>query len=155
MPLDDTDRLILASVQNRARITFQDLAAECSISPSACLTRFRHLQGNGYIRGFAALLDPAKIELQTLLFIKVLLDRGVSNASEAFGAAAARMPEILECHLIAGRFDYLIKARIKDMNDYRSFLDRTLASMPAVREARTYFVLEEVKNELFRLPQLR
>ncbi len=150
--LDDIDRRILSVVQAEGRISALDLADLCEVSYSACLTRFRRLQNEGYIQGFVTLLDPEKLDRQTLLFIKISLHRNLDNAFGAFAGAIASLPEILECHLVAGRYDYLLKARIKDLADYRRFLDRTLTAIPAVRQLQTHLVLEEVKYELLKLP---
>jgi Lrp/AsnC family leucine-responsive transcriptional regulator len=81
-----------------------------------------------------------------LIFIEILLDRTTGDLFQEFAAAVAKMPEILECHMVGGGFDYLIKVRVRDMAAYRSFLADTLVHMPGVRETRTYAVLDEVKN---------
>ena len=94
----------------------------------------------------SALLDPAQVDRALLIFVEVVLDRTTGEAFADFAAAIARAPEILECHMVAGGFDYLIKARVKDMEAYRAFLGDILVEMPGVRETRTYAVLEEVKN---------
>jgi Lrp/AsnC family leucine-responsive transcriptional regulator len=122
------------------------LAERCSLSPAACHERFKRLQERGYIRGFAALLDPEKLERALLIFVEVVLDRTTADVFEAFAEAVRRTPEIMECHMVAGGFDYLIRARVQDMAAYRAFLGETLITMPGVRETRTYAVLEEVKT---------
>jgi Lrp/AsnC family leucine-responsive transcriptional regulator len=106
----------------------------------------RRLREHGYILGFAALLDPAKVGRALLIFVEVVLDRTTGDVFEAFAEAARRAPEVLECHMVAGGFDYLIKARLQDMDAYRAFLGDILVKMPGVRETRTYAVLEEVKS---------
>jgi Lrp/AsnC family leucine-responsive transcriptional regulator len=98
------------------------------------------------ITGYAALLDPAKVDRALLIFVEVLLDRTTSDVFDAFAEAVRQSPQILECHMVAGGFDYLIKARVRDMNAYRAFLGDILVRMPGVRETRTYAVLEEVKH---------
>ena len=144
--LDATDRRILRALQADGRITNQELAARCGMSPSACFDRLKRLREQGYVKGFAALLDPAKLDRALLVFVEVLLDRTTGDTFDEFSAAVQQMPEVLECHMVAGGFDYLIKARVKDMAAYRSFLGTTLVKMPKVRETRTYAVLEEVKS---------
>lgn len=146
MRLDDTDRRLLRVLQSDGRISNQDLAQRCHLSASACSERVRRLREHGYILGFAALLDPAKVGRALMIFVEVVLDRTTGDVFEAFAEAARRAPEVLECHMVAGGFDYLIKARLEDMDAYRAFLGDILVKMPGVRETRTYAVLEEVKS---------
>jgi Lrp/AsnC family leucine-responsive transcriptional regulator len=144
--IDAFDRNILRILQSDGRITNRELAERCSLSPAACHERFKRLQERGYIRGFAALLDPEKLERALLIFVEVVLDRTTGDVFDAFAEAVRRTPEIMECHMVAGGFDYLIRARVQDMAAYRAFLGETLITMPGVRETRTYAVLEEVKT---------
>jgi Lrp/AsnC family leucine-responsive transcriptional regulator len=95
-----------------------------------------------------AVLDPALLDRALLIFVEVVLDRTTGEMFEDFAAAVRRHPEIMECHMVAGGFDYLIKARVKDMAAYRAFLGDTLVTLPGVRETRTYAVLEEVKSTM-------
>ncbi|CAN7342930.1 Lrp/AsnC ligand binding domain-containing protein [Phenylobacterium sp. LjRoot225] len=143
--LDATDRRLLRVLQADGRISNQELAQRCNLSPSACSERVRRLREQGYITGFAALVDPAKIGRSLLIFVEVVLDRTTADVFDAFAAAARRAPDVLECYMVAGGFDYLIKARVRDMEAYRAFLGEVLVQMPGVRETRTYAVLEEIK----------
>ena len=144
--LDDTDRRLLRVLQADGRITNAELAKRCNLSPAATFDRVRRLRERGYITGYAALLDPAKVDRALLIFVEVVLDRTTGEVFEDFAASVRRAPEILECHMVAGGFDYLIKARVRDMEAYRNFLGDILVKMPGVRETRTYAVLEEVKS---------
>lgn len=144
--LDPVDKRLLALLQEDGRMTNVALARRVHLSPAACHDRVRRLQRAGYIRKFAALLDPGKLDRALLIFVEVVLDRTTTDVFEAFAAAVRERPEILECHMVAGGFDYLIKARVKDMAAYRSFLGDTLVAMPGVRETHTYAVMEEVKS---------
>ncbi|APW73566.1 MULTISPECIES: Lrp/AsnC ligand binding domain-containing protein [Sphingopyxis] len=144
--LNDADRRILKVIQAEGRITNQELANRCGLSPSACFDRLKRLREQGYILGFHALLNPTKLDRALLIFIEVLMDRTTGDVFQEFAASVSVMPEILECHMVAGGFDYLIKVRVRDMEAYRAFLADTLVHMPGVRETRTYAVLEEVKN---------
>lgn len=144
--LDEIDRRILRVLQQDGRITNQDLAQRVGLSPAACHDRFRRLRERGFITGFAALLDPVKIDRALLIFVEIQLDRTTAETFDRFAATVRRTPEILECHMVAGGFDYLIKARVEDMAAYRAFLGSTLVDLPGVRETRTYAVLEEVKS---------
>ena len=144
--LDDTDRRLLKVLQVDGRITNAELAKRCNLSPAATFDRVRRLRERGYITGYAALLDPAKVDRALLIFVEVVLERTTGEVFEDFATAVRRAPQILECHMVAGGFDYLIKARVRDMEAYRSFLGDILVKMPGVRETRTYAVLEEVKS---------
>ena len=143
--LDKISKKILSELQNDGRISNVDLAARVNLSPAACLERVRKLQEAGYILGYAAQLNPELLDVSLLVFIEVVLDRTTADVFEAFKKSVQSIPEIMECHMVAGGFDYLIKARVQDMTAYRAFLGETLVTMPGVRETRTYAVLEEVK----------
>lgn len=144
--LDDTDRRLLRTLQVDGRISNAELAERCNLSPSACSDRVRRLRESGYITGFAALVDPELVERGVLIFVEVVLDRTTPEVFETFAAAARRAPDILECHMVAGGFDYLLKTRSADMNAYRVFAGNVLWQLPGVRETRTYAVMEEVKH---------
>lgn len=126
-------------------MTNQALAQRCGISPAACFDRVKRLRASGVIRGYTALLDPGQLDRAMLIFIEVLLDRTTTDIFQAFADHVRVLPEVLECHMVAGGFDYLLKVRVADMAAYRSFLGDTLVAMPGIRETRTYAVLEEVK----------
>jgi Lrp/AsnC family leucine-responsive transcriptional regulator len=143
--LDEIDRRLLRVLQTDGRITNQDLAKRSHLSATACFDRVKRLRERGFITGYAAQIDPAMVGRSLLIFVEVVLDRTTGELFEQFAAAARRTPDILECHMVAGGFDYLIKARVADMAAYRHFLGAVLVQMPGVRETRTYAVLEEVK----------
>ena len=144
--LDDTDRRLLRVLQVDGRISNAELARRCNLSPAACFERVKRLKDRKVITRYAALIDPASAGRGLAIFIEVLLDRTTGDVFEAFAEAVRRQPEVLECHMVAGGFDYLIKARVADMDAYRVFLGDILVRMPGVRETRTYAVLEEVKS---------
>lgn len=143
--IDAVDRRLLKALQEDGRISNAELARRCNLSPAACFERVRRLREKKVITGYAALIDPAKVGRGLMIFVEVLLDRTTGDMFEAFAGAVRRQPEVLECHMVAGGFDYLIKARVGDMDAYRAFLGDVLVRMPGVRETRTYAVLEEVK----------
>ncbi|MFN3557769.1 MAG: Lrp/AsnC ligand binding domain-containing protein [Brevundimonas sp.] len=143
--IDAVDRRLLRALQEDGRISNAELARRCNLSPAACFERVRRLREKKVITGYAALIDPAKVGRGLMIFVEVLLDRTTGDMFEAFAEAVRRQPEVLECHMVAGGFDYLIKARVGDMDAYRAFLGDVLVRMPGVRETRTYAVLEEVK----------
>jgi Lrp/AsnC family leucine-responsive transcriptional regulator len=144
--LDAVDRRLLRVLQDDGRISNAELARRCNLSPAACFERMRRLREKKVITGYAALINPAKVGRGLMIFVEVLLDRTTGDMFEAFAEAVRRQPEVLECHMVAGGFDYLIKARVGDMEAYRAFLGDVLVKMPGVRETRTYAVLEEVKS---------
>jgi len=146
LSLDETDRRLLKALQDDGRITNADLAKRCHLSQAACHDRVRRLRERGVIVRYAAILDPAKVERALLIFVEVRLEHTTRTDFDAFAEAVAWAPEILECHMVAGGFDYLVKARVRDMQAYRAFLGDVIVALPGVRETRTYAVLEEVKH---------
>ncbi len=144
--IDKIDRRILNELQTDGRISNADLAQRVGLAPTSTSDRLRRLQRNGYIVRFSAHLDPHKLDFGLLVFVEVLLDKTTPDVFEKFAGAVQRAPEILECHMVAGGFDYLIKARLRDMATYRHFLGDILLAMPGVKETRTYAVMEEIKN---------
>jgi Lrp/AsnC family leucine-responsive transcriptional regulator len=147
--LDRTDRRILGILQKDGRLTTVELADRIGLSPTATSERLKRLQRDGVIAGFSARLDPARLGLGLLVFVEVSLDKTTPDAFERFAAAVRRAPEVLECHMVAGGFDYLVKTRVADMPAYRRFLGEILLALPGVKETRTYAVMEEVKSESF------
>ena len=145
--LDRIDLRILRVLQQDARITHQKLAEQVHLSASSVHERVKRLQREGYILGYRAQLNPDKLGAALLVFVEVLLDRTVHDVMDSFKAAVQARPEILECHLVAGGFDYLLKTRVADMAAYRHFIGGGIWSLPGVRETRTYVVMEEVKCE--------
>jgi Lrp/AsnC family leucine-responsive transcriptional regulator len=144
--LDKIDLKILNVLQSDGRISNLKLADAVSLSPTAVLARVQRLTRDGYILGYEARLNPLKLGAGMLVFVEVLLDRTTPNVFEAFKAAVQVRTEIMECHMVAGGFDYLLKTRMADMQAYRDFAGTVLWQLPGVRETRTYAVMEEVKS---------
>lgn len=144
--LDKTDLRILRELQQDGRISNLKLAEEVHLSPTAVLERVKRLTRDGYILGYEARLNPEKLGAGLMVFVEVLLDRTVHDVMDNFRAAVHVRQEILECHLVAGGFDYLLKTRVADMRAYREFIGSVIWTLPGVRETRTYAVMEEVKN---------
>lgn len=143
---DRIDLNILRLLQADGRLTNVELARQVNLSPTPCLERVRRLERAGYIKGYVALLDPEKLKRGLMSFIEVRLDRTNPDAFQIFADAMNRRPEVLECHMVAGGFDYLIKVRVADMAAYRAFLGDELSSIPGVAQTHTYMVMEEVKS---------
>ncbi|WP_454621059.1 Lrp/AsnC ligand binding domain-containing protein [Bradyrhizobium cenepequi] len=144
--MDETDKRILRLLQQDGRMTNVELARRANLSPPATHDRVRRLQDDDVIQGFTVRLNPSALDRALLIFVEITLDRTNDAVFEQFAAAVRRSPEIMECHMVAGGFDYLIKARVRDMVAYRSFLGETLVRLPGIRQTHTYTVMEEVKN---------
>ena len=144
--IDKIDLRILRVLQKDGRISNLKLAEEVHLSPTAVLERVKRLTRENFILGYEARLNPVKLGAGLMVFVEVLLDRTVHDVMDSFRAAVQVRPEILECHLVAGGFDYLIKTRVADMAAYREMIASVIWSLPGVRETRTYTVMEEVKT---------
>jgi Lrp/AsnC family leucine-responsive transcriptional regulator len=144
--LDRTDRLILKHLQEDGRVSNVALARKVNLSTTPCLERVRRLERHGYIRGYTALLEPGMVEAGLLVFVEIDLLRTSPDAFRDFRREAGKLPELLECHLVSGNFDYLLKARVKDMQDYRNLLGEKILALPGVSDSRSYVVMEEVKE---------
>ncbi|MBB4002442.1 MAG: Lrp/AsnC ligand binding domain-containing protein [Aurantimonas endophytica] len=144
--LDQKDRSILRELQREGRLTNLELAERVHLSPTATAERVKRLTRDGFILGYAARLAPEKLGRGMIVFVEVKMDRTSDDVFSEFKRVAEATPAIMECHMVAGGFDYLIKARVEDMSAYRAFLSETLLALPGVRETHTYAVMEEVKN---------
>ena len=144
--IDKIDAKILRVLQKDGRISNLKLAEEVHLSPTAVLERVKRLTRDNFILGYEAKLNPDKLGAGMMVFVEVVLDRTTPDVMNAFKAAVQVRPEILECHLVAGGFDYLIKTRVADMNAYRELIGSGVWALPGVRETHTYAVMEEVKN---------
>ena len=144
--IDKIDLRILRVLQADGRISNLKLAETVHLSPTAVLERVKRLTRDGYILGYEARLNPVKLGAGLLVFVEVLLDRTAPDVMAMFKAAVQARPEILEAHLVAGGFDYLLKTRVSDMAAYRQFIGSVIWTLPGVRETRTYAVMEEVKH---------
>lgn len=143
--LDRIDREILRRLQVDGRLSNVNLARSVNLSPTPCLERVRRLEAEGYILDYVARLNPHKLGAGVISFVQVLLDRTTADVFERFKEEISLCPEVLECHMVAGGFDYLLKVRTKDMFEYRNFLGDKLTGMPGISQTHTYVVLEEVK----------
>lgn len=144
--LDRIDRKLLARLQQDGRIPVSQLAREVNLTVTPTLERVRRLEAAGFIDGYFARLNPRKLGLGLLAYVEVSLDRTTPEAFEHFKDVVRAHDEIMECHMVAGGFDYLLKVRVKDMEAYRTLLGDTIASVRGVQQTHTYFVMEEVKS---------
>jgi Lrp/AsnC family leucine-responsive transcriptional regulator len=145
--LDRLDRRILAILQDDGRIATVDLADRIGLSPTATTERVKRLARDGVIVGYGARLDPVSLGRSFLVFVEVSLDKTTPDVFDRFADAVRRTRDVIECHMVAGGFDYLLKVRVADMAACRRFLGEALWTVPGVRETRTYTVMEEVKAE--------
>ena len=143
--LDRIDRQILDILQSDGRLSNVDLSKRINLSPTPCLERVRRLERDGFIKGYAARLDPDKLGAGFVTFVTVNLDRTTTDVFERFSAKVKQIPEIAECHMVGGGFDYLLKIRTEDMAGFRRFLGESLSTLPEVGQTHSYFVMEEVK----------
>ena len=146
--LDRIDRRILRIVQQEGRIPFTELGERVGLSTTPCTERVRRLERDGVITGYHARLAPAAVKASLLVFVEISLAYKSGDIFEEFRRAALKLPNVLECHLMSGDFDYLLKARINEMASYRKLLGSTLLTLPHVRESKSYIVMEEVKETL-------
>ena len=144
--LDALDKQILRAVSLDARITITDLSQKVGLSKTPCTARLKRLEDKGYILGYRALLDPVKLGLDHIAFVEVKLSDTRASALEKFNDAVRNHPEVEQCHMIAGGFDYLLKVRTKDINDYRRFLGEVISTLPSVAQSSTYVAMEAVKD---------
>ena len=144
--LDAIDVAILDALQRDGRIANVALAKAVGLSATPCAERVRALEAAGIISGYAAELDAERLGLGLLVFIEIAIDRTSEDAFGQFRAAMAGIPEVQECHMVAGAFDYLLKVRVRDMAAYRQFLGDVLSRVAGIRETRSYAVMERVKE---------
>jgi len=146
--LDRIDKIILKRLQANGRQSVSKMAREVDLTISPCLDRVRRLESQGYIQGYAALLNAQRLGARLLAFVEVRVDRTTPEFFLKFRASVEALEEVLECHMVAGGFDYLIKIRVADMEAYRRFLGERLATLPGLLQIHTYVAMEEVKSTL-------
>ena len=144
--LDGLDLKILAELQQNSRVSNTDLAQRIGLSATPCSERVKTLEKQGFIDSYGAKLNPRLLNLGLLVFVEITLIRTSQDVFAEFSAAIVNLPQVLECHLVSGNFDYLLKARVADMAAYRKLLGETLLTLPGVSDSRTYVVMEEVKE---------
>lgn len=146
LKLDSIDRRILKELQADGRMSYTELAPKVGLTTSPCLERVRRLERAGAIRGYTAVVDPNAVGTSLLVYIELSLTYTSPEIFADFKRAILRQPAILECHLVSGDFDYLVKARVPDMNAHRALLGELVRHLPGVRNSKTLVVMEEVKE---------
>ena len=147
--LDRYDREMLRILSREGRLPVTELAVRVGLSKTPCQVRLKRLLADGYIQGFRAMLDPARLGLEQVVFVEVKLTDTTVAALSAFNAAVRQVPEIEQCHMIAGAFDYLLKLRTRDMQKYREILGSVVSSLPHVGSTSTHVSMQSVKDEAF------
>ncbi|MFT5709904.1 MAG: Lrp/AsnC family leucine-responsive transcriptional regulator [Halioglobus sp.] len=146
--LNKIDRNILRVLQKEGRTSFAELARQVGLSTTPCKERVKRLEREGVIRGYQAILNPSYLDAGLVVIVQIRLSRTSQDIFEEFKRYAYDLPEVQECYLVSGNFDYLIKARVADMAAYREFLGETLLTLPGVQESTSYVVMEQVKETL-------
>jgi Lrp/AsnC family leucine-responsive transcriptional regulator len=146
--LNKIDRNILRVLQKDGRTSFAELARQVGLSTTPCKERVKRLEREGVIRGYQAILNPSNLDAALVVIVQIRLNRTSQDIFEDFKRYAYDLPEVQECYLVSGNFDYLIKARVADMAAYREFLGETLLTLPGVQESTSYVVMEQVKETL-------
>jgi Lrp/AsnC family leucine-responsive transcriptional regulator len=142
--LDRADLKILQLLQRDGRMSNADLAKAVNVSPATCHRRTQRLFDEGYIRSVRAELAPEKLERSALVLVGVVLDRSTPESFRTFEAAIRKLKFVLDCHLVAGDFDFFLKIRVRDIQDFNRLHGNQLISLPGVRQTRTFFVMKEV-----------
>jgi Lrp/AsnC family transcriptional regulator, leucine-responsive regulatory protein len=145
-PLDDTDRKLLALLQQNAQLTIKEMAGQIGLSPTAVHDRVKKLEEAGVIERYVALLDKKKIGPALVVYCNVTLSKQSQATFLAFNQAIAAMPEVLEANVVSGNSDYLLKIIVRDMDAYQDFYLARLAALDGVDKISSFFVMSEVKN---------
>lgn len=145
-PLDRIDTTILKTLQADGRITNVELAQKVNLSASPCLDRVKRLETEGYIKRYGAFLNASKLNYGMTAFIQVTLDRTASDVFQLFKKEVVKIKEIVEGHLVAGGYDYLLKIRFSDIENYRLILEK-VADLPSISKTHTYMVTEHIKED--------
>lgn len=144
--LSKIDKKILRELQQDGRISYAELARRVGLTTTPCVERVRKLEKMQVIKGYQAVLNPDYLDAGLVVFVQIRLSRTSQKNFEAFRQAVVRIPEVQECYLVSGNFDYLIKARVADMHAYREFLGETLLTLPGVDASTSIVVMEQIKE---------
>jgi Lrp/AsnC family transcriptional regulator, leucine-responsive regulatory protein len=144
--MDKIDHKIVRELQVNGRISIQDLAAKVNLSPSPCLRRLRTLEELGAIRGYAAIVDEAKFGLPVTVFVRIRLDRHSEERVGRFERSVKSIAEILECHLLAGDFDYMLRILVSDLKSYENFVREKIHTIPGIAALETSFAYGTIKK---------
>lgn len=146
--LSRIDRNILRELQTNGRISYAELARKIGLSATPCMERVKRLEKEGFIRGYYAELDPDKVDTAFVVFVMLKVTRSSPDVFTEFEDAIRQLPEVQECYLVSGNFDFLLKARVTDMSAYREFYGKKLLTFPNIQESMSYTAMEQVKETL-------
>lgn len=146
--LDKIDMKILALLQNDGRMTMTDLAQRVGLSATPCTERVRRLERQGAISGYHAHINPRALGKSLLVFVEIKLSAMSGDVFDKIKNEIRFVPQVMECHLVSGEYDYLIKARLSEMGEYRSLLANILLKLPGAIESRSHIVMEEIKESI-------
>jgi len=144
--LDRIDLNILRILQQEGRISYVELADKVGLSTTPCMERVKRLEQDHVIEGYQAVVNPSAVGLNLLVFVEISLHYQSPTAFDDFKQAVSELPNIMECHLVSGQSDYLLKARISEMSEYRQLLGDLLVNLPGIKESKSYIVMEAVKD---------
>ena len=144
MGIDATDRKILIALQRKGRLSNAELSDQVNLSPSACHRRVQRLEAEGYIKDYVALLDARKMNVPTTVFVEITLQGQAEEVLDAFEKAVARIPDVLECHLMAGTADYILKVVAENTEDFARIHRQYLSRLPGVAQMQSSFALRTV-----------
>lgn len=147
--LDRIDRKILDILQRQGRISMTELAEQIGLSTSPCSERVKRMEREGVISGYYARVDPRALGKTLLVFVEITLSSKSGEVFDKVRKELLHVPEVMECHLVSGSFDYLVKARLAAMSEYRDLLGSILKKIPVTAQSHSYVVMEEVKESLF------
>jgi Lrp/AsnC family leucine-responsive transcriptional regulator len=146
--IDEIDRRILSALRSDCRLTMSELGEKVGLSASPCWTRVKRLETAGLIAGYVALLDHAALGLPDIVFVEITLNRHDEHALEKFGEGLARIPQVIEAHLVTGEYDYLVKVAVAGTQDYERFLREQLYRIEGIRHTRSTFALRAMKRSI-------
>ncbi|MFT5572613.1 MAG: Lrp/AsnC family leucine-responsive transcriptional regulator [Cryomorphaceae bacterium] len=146
--LDKYDRNILNVLQSDGRVSFTDLGKKVGLTTTPCIERVRKLERAGLIKGYSARLSAQKLDAGLVVFVQITLDRTSKQTFDDFRRAIINLSSVQECYLVTGSFDFLVKARVKDMAAYRDLLEGEILSLPGVKESTSIAAMETVKETL-------
>ena len=146
--LDNYDRHILKVLQNDGRISYTELGKLVGLTTTPCIERVKKLERSGYIQGYSARLSAKRLDAGLVVFVQISLDRSSKQTFEQFKKAIQNLDPVQECYLVTGSFDFLVKARVRDMRAYRDFLEEELLAVPGVSDSTSIAAMETVKETL-------
>lgn len=149
--MDEIDQRILRELQADARLSHQELGERVGLSPSPCARRIRRLEADGVIKGYSAQIDEAKMGFGFSVFVSVRLDQQVDGRLEEFEGNVRRYSEIVDCWLMTGSFDYLLRVAVADLDEFETFLTGRLTKIPGVASIESSIPIRRVKNQISRL----